>query len=116
MVDVTTAARIEGGIVVGHDGSRNSTLALEWAARLAARLGEPLHVLRAWSMSNAPRPASFKGGYWPSLTEMVVVSSGDWRRVEATTQYCSARFARRSSRSGGASAGGIERPRAAATS
>lgn len=69
MVDVTTAAHIEGGIVVGHDGSRASTHALEWAGRLAARLGEPLHVLRAWSMSNAPRPASFTGGYVPSLTE-----------------------------------------------
>lgn len=69
MVDVTTAAQIEGGIVVGHDGSRNSTYALEWAARLAARLGEPLHVVRAWSMSNAPRPASFTGGYVPPLSE-----------------------------------------------
>jgi nucleotide-binding universal stress UspA family protein len=69
MVDVTTAARIEGGIVVGHDGSRASTHALEWAARLAARIGEPLHVVRAWSMSNAARPASFTGGYVPSLVE-----------------------------------------------
>lgn len=69
MVDVTTTAHIEGGIVVGHDGSPHSTHALEWAARLAARLGEPLHVLRAWSMSNAPRPASFTGGYVPPLDE-----------------------------------------------
>ena len=69
MVEVVRAADIEGGIVVGHDGSRNSTTALEWAARLAARLDRPLHVLRAWSISNAPRPASFTGGYVPPLPE-----------------------------------------------
>jgi nucleotide-binding universal stress UspA family protein len=56
---------IHGGLLVGHDGSAASSEAVLWAARHAARLGVPLHVLRAWSLTNAPRPASMKVGYVP---------------------------------------------------
>jgi nucleotide-binding universal stress UspA family protein len=56
---------IDGGILVGHDGSSASTEAVAWAADHAARLGVPLHVLRAWSLTNAPRPATMKPGYVP---------------------------------------------------
>lgn len=56
---------IDGGILVGHDGSKASSEAVAWAARHAARLGVHLHVLRAWSLTNAPRPASMKPGYVP---------------------------------------------------
>jgi len=59
------AVTIDGGILVGHDGSEASTEAVIWAARHAARLELSLHVLRAWSFASAPRPASMKTGYVP---------------------------------------------------
>lgn len=60
-----TELAINGGILVGHDGSAASTRAVAWAAKHAARLGVPIHVLRAWSLTNAPRPASMEPGYVP---------------------------------------------------
>ncbi|WP_235537189.1 universal stress protein [Nocardioides sp. Soil805] len=60
-----TAEMIDGGILVGHDGSKASSEAVVWAAGHAARLGICLHVLRAWSLTNAPRPASMAPGYVP---------------------------------------------------
>jgi nucleotide-binding universal stress UspA family protein len=56
---------INGGILVGHDGSAASSEAVAWAAGHAARLGVPLHVLRAWSLTNAPRPETMEPGYVP---------------------------------------------------
>jgi len=60
-----TEVTIDGGILVGHDGSSASSEAVAWAAGHAARLGIPLHVLRAWSLTNAPRPESMEPGYVP---------------------------------------------------
>lgn len=56
---------IDGGILVGHDGSDESGRAVSWAADLAARLHCKLHVLRAWSLTNAPRPETMELGYVP---------------------------------------------------
>lgn len=56
---------IESGIVVGHDGSEASSAAVRKAADLAAGLGLPLHVVRAWTLTSGPRPASMTGGYVP---------------------------------------------------
>ena len=42
---------------------------LSEAARLAARLGCPLHVLRTWSISSAPRPSTAEPGYVPPLSD-----------------------------------------------
>jgi nucleotide-binding universal stress UspA family protein len=67
--DVTEAVQLEGGILVGHDGSKCSQEALGWAARLAARADMDLHVLRAWSMMTAPKPSSWSPGYVPPLGE-----------------------------------------------
>ena len=67
--DVVTTVQVEGGILVGHDGSRPAGEAVAWAARMASRLGLPLHVLRAWALTTAPRPASMTGGYVPPLTD-----------------------------------------------
>ncbi|CAA9371747.1 MAG: Universal stress protein family [uncultured Nocardioides sp.] len=69
MAEAQTELTIDGGILVGHDGSPASSQAVVWAARHAARLGDPLHVLRAWKMTNAPRPASLHPGYVPPLSE-----------------------------------------------
>ena len=60
---------IEGGVLVGHDGSAASGAAVKWAAQLADRLGAPLHVLRAWSITTAPKPPTMKGGYIPPLED-----------------------------------------------
>jgi nucleotide-binding universal stress UspA family protein len=67
--DVTEAVRLDGGILVGHDGSKCAQEALGWAAWLAARADMDLHVLRAWSMMTAPKPASWAPGYVPPLEE-----------------------------------------------
>jgi nucleotide-binding universal stress UspA family protein len=67
MEEVTEVVRLEGGILVGHDGSKCAQEALEWAARLAGRADMDLQVLRAWSMMSAPRPASWVPGYVPPL-------------------------------------------------
>jgi nucleotide-binding universal stress UspA family protein len=69
MIEVTTKAEIADGLVVGHDGSRASAQAVRWAARLAGRLACPLHVVRAWTISSAPRPADAGVGYVPSMLE-----------------------------------------------
>jgi nucleotide-binding universal stress UspA family protein len=69
VTDTTEAVRLEGGILVGHDGSACAQEALGWAARLAARADMDLHVLRAWSMTSAPRPRSWSPGYVPPLDD-----------------------------------------------
>jgi nucleotide-binding universal stress UspA family protein len=60
---------IDGGVLVGHDGSRTSGEAVQWAARHAPRLGVHLHILRAWVLTNAPRPPTLQIGYVPPLED-----------------------------------------------
>jgi nucleotide-binding universal stress UspA family protein len=67
--DVCEAVTIDGGILVGHDGSAPAQEALVWAGGLAARARLDLHVVRAWRMVTAPRPASWQFGYVPPLVE-----------------------------------------------
>lgn len=69
MAEVVNDVEVDGGLLVGYDGSAASEDALRWAAGLAGRLGETLHVLRAWGMLNAPVPATKEGGYIPPLTD-----------------------------------------------
>ena len=71
MSEVHEAERvtINGGVLVGDDGSAVSRAAVVWAAQDAARRGTTLHVLRAWSITRAPRPASWQPGYIPALPE-----------------------------------------------
>ena len=69
MDDVTEVVHLDGGILVGHDGSKCAQEALGWAARLAARADMDLNVLRAWSLMTAPRPSSWSPGYVPPLAE-----------------------------------------------
>ncbi len=65
----TERVEIDGGVVVGDDMSRVSRAAVVWAAQDATRRGVSLHVLRAWSMTSAPRPASWAPGYIPAWSE-----------------------------------------------
>jgi nucleotide-binding universal stress UspA family protein len=67
--NVAESARIQGGILVGHDGSECAQHALRWAGELARRADMDLHVLRAWSMTSAPRPASWSPGYVPPMED-----------------------------------------------
>jgi nucleotide-binding universal stress UspA family protein len=69
MADVCEAVAIDGGVLVGHDGSACAQEALRWAARLAGRAELDLHVLRAWGMTSAPRPSTWEAGYVPPLTD-----------------------------------------------
>lgn len=58
-------------IVVGHDGSRDAGVALLTALDLAAQL-QPvpdLVVVRAWSLTTAPKPPDWEFGYVPSFDE-----------------------------------------------
>ena len=69
MIKVATTLEISGGLLVGQDGSKASEVAVRWAAGIATRLGTPLHIVRAWSLSSAPRPATATGGYVPPMTD-----------------------------------------------
>ena len=69
MDDVREVVQIDGGVVVGHDGSKCSQEALQWAGRLARRADIELHVVRAWSMLTAPQPSSWTPGYVPPLPD-----------------------------------------------
>jgi nucleotide-binding universal stress UspA family protein len=67
--DVRENVTLDGGILVGHDGSECAQDAVRWAGRLAQRADLDLHVLRAWSMTSAPRPSTWALGYVPPMTD-----------------------------------------------
>jgi nucleotide-binding universal stress UspA family protein len=56
-------------VVVGDDGSAESAHAVRWAVTEATARGCPLVVLRAWSLTTAPRPQSWQPGYVPGEDE-----------------------------------------------
>ena len=64
-------ATVSGAVVVGNDRSDDALAAAEWALEDAERRGVRLVVLRAWSITNAPRPAGSEHGYVPSEDEFV---------------------------------------------
>lgn len=68
MAEVAEQVEIDGGILVGHDGSRAASEAVRWAADLAHRIGCPLHVLRVWTLTTAPRPKEATTTYVPPLS------------------------------------------------
>ncbi len=69
MATTSDLAGIDGGVVVGSDGSPGSRVALARAVEEARAHGLPLHVVRAWTITTAPRPASWQPGYVPSSEE-----------------------------------------------
>lgn len=62
-------AVLTGAVVVGDDGSAASANAVQWALDDARRRGVRLVVVRAWSITTAPRPAGVERGYVPSEDE-----------------------------------------------
>jgi nucleotide-binding universal stress UspA family protein len=67
--EVCERVQVDGGILVGHDGSECAQDAVRWAAGLAARASLDLHVIRSWSMTTAPRPSTWQAGYVPPMTD-----------------------------------------------
>jgi nucleotide-binding universal stress UspA family protein len=60
---------LRSSVVVGDDGSEDSSRAVSWAREDAARRGTTLVVVRAWSITTAPRPVEAEPGYVPSEDE-----------------------------------------------
>ncbi|MDA3644721.1 universal stress protein [Saccharopolyspora indica] len=60
---------IDGGVAVGVDSSASSVRALVAAAEEARRRNTVLHVVRAWSLRTAPRPADCPPNVMPSMEE-----------------------------------------------
>lgn len=92
---VVTQVRVDGGIVVGDDGSEQAAAALLWAAEEARARRRALHVVRAWSLTGAPRPAGWQPGYVPPLEEYekacrevlerdVAVAVEQWQDLQVT--------------------------------
>jgi nucleotide-binding universal stress UspA family protein len=79
-----TEVRPDGGVVVGDDGSRCAAAAVREAAADAERRGTTLHVVRAWSIASAERPADVPPGIVPSVLEFEAATLAAARaRVEA---------------------------------
>ena len=59
----------ERPVTIGHDGSVFADEALRRGLWFASRLGLPARVLRAWTISNAPRPSSWTTGSVPPVED-----------------------------------------------
>jgi nucleotide-binding universal stress UspA family protein len=68
--EATIEAAPAAAIVIGHDGSAGADAALQVGLQLAADLGAPVVILRAWSMVTAPRPPGWTFGYVASTDEI----------------------------------------------
>lgn len=78
------ATLCDGAVVVGDDGSSDAADAVRWAAADAERRGVPLVVLRAWSLTSAPRPAGVEPGFVPSEAEYAAAVVAQLRADVAT--------------------------------
>lgn len=56
-------------VVVGHDGSAFADRAVRTALRWAEKAGLPVTIVRAWSVTSAPRPATMQRGFVPPLQD-----------------------------------------------
>src|SRR5512141_3245209 len=56
-------------IVVGFDGSDFAQEALRKGLWLASKVGAPVRIVRAWTISNAPRPSTWAPGYVPPVED-----------------------------------------------
>lgn len=67
-------------VLVGHDGSPSARAALVWALDYAAATGARVRVIRGWTMSSAPTPASMTGGYVPPIEDFEAAVVEDLRQ------------------------------------
>ncbi|HOC14131.1 MAG TPA: universal stress protein [Propionicimonas sp.] len=56
-------------IVIGYDGSEFAAEALRKGLWLAGKVGAGVRIVRAWTISNAPRPKSWSPGYVPPVED-----------------------------------------------
>ncbi|HEY0639097.1 MAG TPA: universal stress protein [Pseudonocardiaceae bacterium] len=68
-VPVAETAELDGGVVVGVDGSDSSVTALHHAAKEACLRDMTLHVVRGWTMRTTPRPPDCPPGAVPSIQD-----------------------------------------------
>lgn len=68
-MSVSTTIEVDGGVLVAHDGSAQSRAAVGTAVGYAAALGKPVTVVRAWTISTAPRPSTAAPGYMPPFED-----------------------------------------------
>lgn len=66
---ITETIDVQGGILVGHDGSTASTAALLAAVRCASIFGPQVRVVRAWTLATAETPSGYAAGYIPSYED-----------------------------------------------
>jgi nucleotide-binding universal stress UspA family protein len=59
----------QSAVVIGYDGSAFAKNALRKGLAVASALGAPVRIVRAWTMSNAPRPRSWAPGYVPPVDD-----------------------------------------------
>jgi len=73
------------GVLVAHDGSEHADEALRVGVRHATALGLPVTIVRAWSITTAPKPETWEFGYVPPLedfeTAVLAELERDARRV-----------------------------------
>lgn len=60
---------MNGGVLVGHDGSKFSAHAVRWALSYARAAAATVTIMRVWSLSTAPRPETWTAGYVPPLDD-----------------------------------------------
>lgn len=70
MQQVQESVSINGGVVVGYDGSEAALGAVRWAIDDARRRGATLHVVRAWTLPQAIAQVEHPYGSVPSLGEI----------------------------------------------
>ncbi len=56
-------------ILIGNDGSQFAQEATAKGLWLADKVGAPVRIIRAWSISNAPRPKTWEPGYVPPVDD-----------------------------------------------
>lgn len=84
MAGIHRTVELDGGVLVGDDGSSCADHALRYAVAEAARRGADLHVVRAWAIPTAHRPEDATFGSTPSIVEMQDATLAETqRRAEA---------------------------------
>ncbi|HQY98657.1 MAG TPA: universal stress protein [Propionicimonas sp.] len=73
-------------IVIGFDGSDFAREALRKGLWLAAKLGAPVRIVRAWTISNAPRPKTWSPGYVPPVDDFAQAVLDDLSAATASVR------------------------------
>jgi nucleotide-binding universal stress UspA family protein len=71
-------------VVIGYDDSDFSREALRKGMWLAAKLGAKARIVRAWTISNAPRPSSWEPGYVPPVDDFAAEVRSELQRQVAS--------------------------------